>query len=892
MENPPLTRPLPRFTPPVLAAITRAAGALPPGRSRLAAADLVLAILEADSAGARMVDVLAPGRISAVIDRLRAVAAALPGGPDRFGELDLPAGNLPSGGVPSGNLPSATVLALDASARALFDRLAALAGRTVGTKEILVAETARPDSALVDTLAALGLGGMPDSLGPQLAALAPHIGGEDATGAQILVYRPIGILPSEASLDRSRPYTGPVDRSAGPAPGWDGSTWSSGASDNWSNPPVDPTSGFPGSPESPGQWASPGSPESFAPPGSPSASTSTSASPSALPGTFPAPAPGAPGQSSPATPGARPPSPVRDLLAEARADQAMAAGIYVNPAWVKRILAAVERNALTVIVADNTASADELVAALAAQLAEDSTGVFSYRSVVTIEPGYLATQPAAALRDGLRAAQGGLLYLPNISRYLDDARSAGASQDLRRALAQQSLRVLATLADRDAARGWPPEDAPDHELIYLDPTGIDETIGILKSKRQDIVRSLSTPKLALVLSDEAIDAAARLADRYFRDPPPPGGALRLIQEAATAIKVRTATGMTAIQDDRVQDTPTIDPDDIRLALERLTGIKAQLDDQTKLLHIEDYLRRRVVGQEEAITAVADAIRRARAGLKDPNRPIGSFLFLGPSGVGKTELAKALAEFLFDDESAMVRLDMSEYHESHTISRMIGAPPGYVGYDAGGQLTEPVRKRPYILVLFDEIENAHPDVHNVLLQIMDDGRLTDARGRTVSFRNTVIIMTGNVGSRYFEVEGQMGRDKVVAAVKEEAKEVFRPEFLGRIDEFIIFKSLGPAEMRQIVDIQERSLSKRLGEQHLSIHFSDALKDFLAHAGYAPELGARPLNGHIRNLIERPLSRQIIEGKFQAGDVIAADLAGDGTVAFSNDHPEVSPKGTNP
>jgi ATP-dependent Clp protease ATP-binding subunit ClpA len=255
------------------------------------------------------------------------------------------------------------------------------------------------------------------------------------------------------------------------------------------------------------------------------------------------------------------------------------------------------------------------------------------------------------------------------------------------------------------------------------------------------------------------------------------------------------------------------------------------------------------------------------------------MFLGPSGVGKTELAKALAEFLFDDERASLRLDMSEYQEKHMVSRLIGAPPGYVGYDAGGQLTEPVLKKPYQIVLFDEIEKAHPDVLNTLLQIMDDGRLTDSRGRTVDFRNTVIIMTGNVGSQYYRALPEVGRDQVVAAVREEAREAFRPEFLGRVDDLLIFNSLTAKEMRLIVDIQERKLRRTLADQGLHLRFSDALKDQLAATGYAPELGARPLRNEIRTRVERPLSRQIIEGRFAAGDELLADLGPDGAVLFS-------------
>jgi ATP-dependent Clp protease ATP-binding subunit ClpB len=383
----------------------------------------------------------------------------------------------------------------------------------------------------------------------------------------------------------------------------------------------------------------------------------------------------------------------------------------------------------------------------------------------------------------------------------------------------------------------------------------------------------------VTLTDAALEAAARLADRYYRDPPPPAGALRLLREAGTAIKVKMASGMGALQDPRVASTPTVDADDIAFALERLTGIEAYANETERLLSMEDVLRQRVVGQDEAIGAVSDAVRRARAGLKDASRPIGSFLFLGPSGVGKTELGKALAEFLFDDERAMVRIDMSEYGERHAVSRLIGAPPGYVGYDAGGQLTEAVRRKPYQLVLFDEIEKAHPDIHHLLLQIMDDGRLTDSRGRTVDFRHTLIIMTGNVGSEFFRVESELGRDKVEEAVREEARSVFRPEFLGRIDEFIVFRSLGKEEMRLIVGIQERKLSKKLAERGLRIRFTDALSDVLAETGYAPELGARPLQSEIRGRVERPLSRALLEGSFGDGGEIEAGLGPDDSVTFT-------------
>jgi ATP-dependent Clp protease ATP-binding subunit ClpB len=306
----------------------------------------------------------------------------------------------------------------------------------------------------------------------------------------------------------------------------------------------------------------------------------------------------------------------------------------------------------------------------------------------------------------------------------------------------------------------------------------------------------------------------------------------------------------------------VDEDDVAAVVARWTGIPVArlLEGETeKLIHMEERLHERVVGQEEAVEAVANALRRARTGLQDPNRPIGSFVFLGPTGVGKTELARALAEFMFDDERAMVRLDMSEYQERHTVARLLGAPPGYVGYEEGGQLTEAVRRRPYSVVLLDEIEKAHAEVFDVLLQILDDGRLTDGHGRTVDFRNAVLIMTSNVRS------------------PDEMRERFRPEFLNRIDEIIQFRALGREQLRVIVDLQLRRLEERLAERDLRLEVTDAAKDVLAEAGWDPTYGARPLKRAIQRLVENPLALRLLEGDFAAGDTVRVD-ARDGELVF--------------
>ena len=333
-------------------------------------------------------------------------------------------------------------------------------------------------------------------------------------------------------------------------------------------------------------------------------------------------------------------------------------------------------------------------------------------------------------------------------------------------------------------------------------------------------------------------------------------------------------GLEKLQKDGAMLKEEVDEEDIAQIVSKWTGIPVSkmLEGETqKLLTMEDKLRERVVGQYEAINAVSDAIRRARSGLQDPNRPIGSFIFLGPTGVGKTELARALAEFLFDDERAMVRLDMSEYMEKHTVSRLIGAPPGYVGFEEGGQLTEAVRRRPYSVLLLDEIEKAHNDVFNVLLQILDDGRLTDGQGRTVDFKNTIIIMTSNLGSQVIQELGGRDDDKMRQMVMEAVRAHFRPEFLNRVDEILIFHTLSLAQIKQIVEIQLRRLQRRLAERKLGLHVTDKAKEFLAKEGYDPVFGARPLKRAIRRLLQDPLARRLLEREFAEGDTITVDAA---------------------
>jgi ATP-dependent Clp protease ATP-binding subunit ClpB len=331
----------------------------------------------------------------------------------------------------------------------------------------------------------------------------------------------------------------------------------------------------------------------------------------------------------------------------------------------------------------------------------------------------------------------------------------------------------------------------------------------------------------------------------------------------------------------------VDEEDIAEVVSRWTGVpvsKLLEGEIQKLLHLGEELHKRVVGQDEAVTAVAEAVLRARSGLKDPNRPIGSFIFLGPTGVGKTELARALAEFLFDDERAMIRIDMSEYQERHTVARLIGAPPGYVGYDEGGQLTEAVRRRPYSVILFDEIEKAHSDVFNVMLQILDDGRLTDGHGRTVDFKNTIVTMTSNIGShRILEYRGAYeGReyDQMKQAVLDEMRRHFRPEFLNRVDEIIVFHALSEEHLKEIVEIQLAHLRARLAERHMHLELTDAARTHLVRTGYNPSYGARPLKRAIQKEVETQLARLILKGDVRDGQTVLVDYDAQlGTLHFS-------------
>jgi ATP-dependent Clp protease ATP-binding subunit ClpA len=537
--------------------------------------------------------------------------------------------------------------------------------------------------------------------------------------------------------------------------------------------------------------------------------------------------------------------------------------VVIRPKWTSKVIDSLENNTITTIVTDLKDEANSVVESLASQLVKDTDSIFGYNQILRIKEGALEQNPGLAINEALEESEGSVLYIPDLPRFLD-------IPQLRVAIASRNVKIITSLSEKVWKKVSTDSMFQDIRGIYIESPDVVETIKILEGKKEEVEGNLGSKDFKVTISKEAIKRAAVLADRYYREILPPGGALRLLTSAITMIKIRHSN-LKELHNKDVKADGTVNTEDVEIALKMLTGIEVNPDNPEKYLKMESKLKERVVGQDEAIEVVSDAIRRAQAGLKDPKRPIGSFMFMGPSGVGKTELARSLAWFLFDDEEAMVRLDMSEFQEKHTVSRMIGAPPGYVGYDEGGQLTEAVRRKPYSVVVFDETEKAHPEVLNVLLQIMEDGRLTDGQGRTVDFRNTVIIMTGNVGSEYFQVEEEMGKQKVVEAVNMEIKDSFRPEFLNRIDKTIVFNSLKPEHILKIVDIQIKKLNRQLLEQAIDIRLTDEVKELLSTEGYNPEYGARPLRRAIQNLVETPISKQILSGKIVTGDHIVLRIS---------------------
>ena len=530
--------------------------------------------------------------------------------------------------------------------------------------------------------------------------------------------------------------------------------------------------------------------------------------------------------------------------------------------------------------------------------------------------------------DEIRQAGNIILFIDELHTLIGAGGAEGAidaSNILKPSLARGELQCIGATT-LDEYRKYIEKDAAlerRFQPIQVDEPTIEETILIIKG-----LRDRYEAHHRVKITDEAVDAAAKLSDRYISDRFLPDKAIDLIDEAGSKVRLRSFTippslkelenklenvrseknaavqsqefeKAAALRDteqkikDELEQTKKawkekqgkeeaeVTVDDIAMVVAMWTGIpvsKIAQEESAKLLNLEEELHKRVVGQGEAVEAISRAIRRARAGLKDPKRPIGSFIFLGPTGVGKTELARALAEVMFGDEDAMIRIDMSEYMEKHATSRLVGAPPGYVGFDEGGQLTEKVRRKPYSVVLLDEIEKAHPDVFNILLQVLDDGRLTDSKGRTVDFRNTVIIMTSNVGADALKYQKNLGFSlgdtdskykNMKTTMLDELKKAFRPEFLNRIDEMIVFHSLEKEQLKEIVSFMANALTKRLKEQDIELELTESALEKIAQEGYDPQYGARPIRRALQKHVEDRLSEELLKGNVLTGQVVVFD-----------------------
>ncbi len=568
------------------------------------------------------------------------------------------------------------------------------------------------------------------------------------------------------------------------------------------------------------------------------------------------------------------------------------------------------------------------------------------RRVVTLDlAGMVAgTKYRGEFEDRLKKVMEEIRQAGNIIVFIDELHTligAGAAEGaidaaniLKPALARGEIQTIGATTLDEYRKYIEKDPALERRFqpIQVDEPTVEETLEILKG-----IRDKYEAHHKVRITDEALDAAAKLSDRYITDRFLPDKAIDLVDESASRVRIKAFTAPPDLKDkekvleeirkekeaainnqefekaaelrDREQtilgelnqarenwnhakggDNLVVTEEDIAHIVASWTGVpvkKLAQEESERLLNLEAVLHQRVVGQNDAVKAVSRAVRRARAGLKDPKRPVGSFIFLGPTGVGKTELARALAEALFGDEEAMVRIDMSEYMEKHAVSRLVGAPPGYVGYDEGGQLTEAVRRKPYSVVLLDEIEKAHPDVFNILLQVLEDGRLTDSRGRVVDFRNTVIIMTSNVGLSNLKTVGRVGfaanadqaaaeYEKMKERSEEALKRTFRPEFLNRIDENIVFHSLTREHIKEIVSLMLKEVAKRMEEHEVYLTFTEASKDKLAEVGYSEEYGARPLRREIQRRVEDRLSEELIKGTFSKGDQVLID-AQDGEIA---------------
>jgi len=617
---------------------------------------------------------------------------------------------------------------------------------------------------------------------------------------------------------------------------------------------------------------------------------------------------------------------------------------------IKRVMQILSRRTKNnpVIVGDAGVGKTAIAEGLAQRIAADDVpNSLKGRRVVALDMGALVAgskfrgefeERLKAVIDEVRQAQGEvILFIDEIHTVVGAGAAEGAidaSNMLKPALAHGELQCVGATTLDEYRKFIEKDKALERRLqpVFIGEPSIEATIEMLRGLRP---RYEAHHKIKI--KDSALEAAARLSRRYISDRFLPDKAIDLIDEASSKLRIDTESAppevksleqkikqlaneeeaatqrqdyesAAQIKSERLRleekykqaksswlkqekIDEVVDEKDIAHLISKWTGIPVSQmleGEAEKLLHMEERIHERLINQEEAVTAICEAIRRSRAGLKDPRRPIGSFIFLGPTGVGKTELARTLAQFLFDDENAMVRLDMSEYQEKHTVSRLIGAPPGYVGYEEGGQLTEAVRRRPYRIILLDEIEKAHPEVFNSLLQILDDGRLTDGHGRTVDFKNTVVIMTSNVGAELIKRQMAIGfaskkdeaksRKQSYESMKEkvlaEMKKTFRPEFINRIDETIVFHELTEEQLRKIVDLMVKDLQERLAERKLGVELTKKAKSWLAKTGYDPLYGARPLRRAIEHHVENPLSTKVLRGEFKEGDIITVDRGDDG------------------
>ncbi|WP_349258537.1 ATP-dependent Clp protease ATP-binding subunit [Aggregatilinea sp.] len=587
-----------------------------------------------------------------------------------------------------------------------------------------------------------------------------------------------------------------------------------------------------------------------------------------------------------------------------------------------------------------------IVEGLAQKIATDDVPeILANRRVVSLDLGGMIAgsrfrgefeeRLKAAIEEIQRSEGEIILFIDELHQVVGAGAASGAldaSNMMKPALARGELNCIGATTLDEYRQYIEKDSALDRRFapVFVEEPSIDETIEMLRGLRE---RYEAHHKITY--TDAALVAAAKLSQRYVTDRKLPDKAIDLMDEAASKLRValysmpddlkemkraldqleaaeeeaslnRDYEQAAIVKSERLkleEDYETarrewqqentldeiVDEHDIAEVIAQWTGIPVSQMMETeaeKLLRMEDVLHRSIIGQHEAVVAISDAIRRARSGLKDPRRPIGSFIFLGSSGVGKTELAKALAEFMFDDEDALLRIDMSEYREQHTVSRLFGAPPGYVGYEEGGQLTEAVRRRPYRVILFDEIEKAHPEVWNALLQILEDGRMTDGQGRTVDFRNAVIIMTSNLGTEFANKGGALGfftdnDPQLIAdhkAIEEALRRNFRPEFLNRIDEIIIFEPLTLAQVEQIVDLQMQDIANRMAEQGLYVAMEEGARHKMAEVGFDPQFGARPLRRALQRYVESPLSVRLLKGEFRSGDLVEIYLDDDGQINF--------------